>query len=397
MKNLVSILVLFVFSINLSFSQTETCDCKTDLDFVVEKMRKMPSYKKQIKGDKATQFENTYKMLSNKMKQPIGVEACYKLLLQQMDLVNDNHFNLYITDKYQDDISKVKQHPKSNKNIIELKEELLKKDENELEGTYNYGEDLLIGIYFDKNNKDLTGVVLESKLAHWQVGDISFQAYPVRTNKYNVYQYRLKTKAPRLVKSISFENGRLLSYKKVNNTFNFELPSKDQAELEFKQLNDNTQYLYFGNFSNSKKREHRAFFEDTKNRLTAQNIIIDLRSNTGGNKKFSDPFLKLLKNKNVYIITNAFTVSNGEQFTTKLKKLKNAKHLGQATFGIISYGLNYGTSYTTPSGYFSVLPTDMNFHEFFEFESKGVAPEFPLDFNSDWIEQTLEIIKADTK
>ena len=124
---------------------------------------------------------------------------------------------------------------------------------------------------------------------------------------------------------------------------------------------------------------------------------MDLRSNSGGNKKFSDPFLKLLKNKNVYVLTNCFTGSNGEQFATKLKKIKGAKHLGQTTFGVIAYGLNYGTSYDTPSGHFRVLPTDMNFHQFYAYEGKGVTPDIKLDFESDWIEQTLAIIEKNNQ
>lgn len=94
MKKISLILVLFFTSSQFAFSQTETCDCKTDLDFLVEKIKAMPSFKKQIKGEKATEFENTYANLSNQMKQPILIEDCYKMLLQQMDLVNDVHASL---------------------------------------------------------------------------------------------------------------------------------------------------------------------------------------------------------------------------------------------------------------------------------------------------------------
>jgi C-terminal processing protease CtpA/Prc len=104
-----------------------------------------------------------------------------------------------------------------------------------------------------------------------------------------------------------------------------------------------------------------------------------------------------LKNKNVYILTNAFTGSNGEQFTLKLLKNKNAKHLGQTTFGVIAYGMNYGYDYNTPSGHFEITPTDMNYHKYIQYEGKGIIPEIVLGFDRDWIEQTLEIIEADTK
>ncbi|WP_439151304.1 S41 family peptidase [Winogradskyella sp.] len=131
--------------------------------------------------------------------------------------------------------------------------------------------------------------------------------------------------------------------------------------------------------------------------MTAKNIIVDLRSNSGGNSKYSDPFLKVLKNKNVYVITNCFAGSNGEQFTLKLLKNKKATHLGQKTRGIIAYGKNYGYNFNTPSGHFSITPTDMNFHEYIEYEGKGITPDITLNFDSDWIEQTIEIIIAKQK
>jgi len=137
---------------------------------------------------------------------------------------------------------------------------------------------------------------------------------------------------------------------------------------EFKTINEDTQYLYFKTFGNSKKKALVEFYNNTKDKITAKNVIVDLRSNSGGNKKFSDPFLKLLKDKNVYVITNCFAGSNGEQFTLKLLKNKNAKHLGQTTRGIIAYGMNYGYKYKTPSGYFNLTPTDMNFHKYIAYE-----------------------------
>lgn len=389
------------------FSQSQTCDCKTDLDFIVQKIKKMPSYKKQIKSKKATQFTNTYQSLTSKMQHPILIEDCYKLLLEQMSFINDNHASISINGMYlsendsKDEMKlaafkaseRFKNHPRTTRNLLELQEELSNKPMLDLEGIYDYHIDRQkIGIYYADNQKDLIGVVLESNLEQWEAGEIRFYATQTSGNKYNVYYYDGITRTPGLVKSLAFENGRLWSYKKVGNTYNNEFRDKSLPELDFKQINATTQYLYFGNFSNSKKREHQKFYKDVENKLTAKHIIVDLRSNSGGNKKFSDPFLKLLKNKNVYVLTNCYTGSNGEQFTVKLKNLKNTQHLGQATFGIIAYGTNYGRTYNTPSGHFRIAPTDMNFHEFYEYESKGVTPEITLDFETDWIEQTLAII-----
>lgn len=411
MKKLITISIVFLFTINSIFAQSQTCDCKTDLDFIVEKMQKMPSYKKQIRGDKKEIFENTYQELASKMKQPLPVEDCYKLLLQQTLLVNDVHFSLgyknailsneILKDSLKLEAFKLSEtftnHPKTDMNLAELEQTLEAKPVDEIEGIYNYGEFQKIGVYYSEEKKELIGVLLENTLSQWEVGDIRFRATHTHDNKYNLYYYDADTRKPGFVKSISLENGRLWSYKKEGNTSNFELPIKEQSDWEFKSINDSTQYIYLGTFSNREKKKHKSFYNEVENKLTAENIILDLRSNSGGNDKFSDPYLKLLKDKNVYVLTNCFTGSNGEQFTLKLRQLKNVKHLGQTTRGIIAYGMNYGYNYDLPSGYFKITPTDMNFHKFIEFEGKGITPEIPLDFGRDWIEQTLEIMASTHK
>jgi hypothetical protein len=409
MKKVSLILIAFLFGTIFLIAQSKTCDCKADLDFSVEKIKKMPSYKKQIKGKKADEFENTYKTLSAKMQQPVLVEDCYKLLLEQMLLVNDVHASLqfntsYITseatERDQDlatfkSLDLFKNHPRTTRDISKLKQELTQKNIENLEGIYNYNKKERIGFYYAENTKDIIGVVLESGLKQWEAGEIRFYATHTNGNKYNFYYYDVDTRQPGFIKSLTFQNGRIWSYKKEGNTLNFEFVDYDEKIVDFKQINDDTQYLYFKTFGNNKKKELVKFYNDTKDKITATNVIVDLRSNSGGNKKYSDPFLKLLKDKNVYVITNCFAGSNGEQFTLKLLKNKNAKHLGQTTRGIISYGKNYGYSYNTPSGHFKITPTDMNFHQYIEFEGKGISPDFPLDFNRDWMAQTLEIIEAD--
>ena len=36
----------------------------------------------------------------------------------------------------------------------------------------------------------------------------------------------------------------------------------------------------------------------------------------------------------------------------------------------------------------------MNFHQYYQYESKGVFPDIKLDFNRDWVDQTLKIIAS---
>lgn len=410
MKNSLVLFLLFI-SISLSLNaQTPTCDCKADLDFLIEKLQKMPSYKKQIKGKALDNFNDTYTRISAQMTKPISIEQCFTLLQEQMMLINDNHAKIYFNHEYfaledYDDEDKrnafinsdqFKNHPRTEKQIAALVSELKTKPINDIEGIYNYGSKITVGVY---KTSDLTieGVIITSKANIWEPGQIKFSAKQNRFGKYDMLSYDDKTKKLRMIKGLTFENGRLKSFKKVGNDNNYELADKHDSDWVFKQLRDDIQYVYFGDFSSfstSNRKAFKRFYDTHKNDFNAKHIIVDLRNNGGGNSKLSDPFIKLFKKSqaNIYIVTNSFTGSNSEQFTVKLKKLQGAKHLGQSTFGVVAYGLNYGTTYTTPSGYFDVLPTDMNFHKYYPYEGKGVTPDISLDFDRNWIDQIIEMI-----
>ena len=411
MKKLVTFCFIFVTSIVSIFAQSQTCDCKSDLDFLVDKIKDMPSYKKQIKGDKLIEFQNTYIELSAKMTSPIAINTCFELLQEQMMIVNDLHANIYsntsyLTEEEYKNESKVaaflksdafKNHPITNRDLTTLENELRAKPANSIEGIYNYGKQIISGIY-KSDEETIIGVVLSSTIKIWEPGQIQFIAKKNQFGKYDMFTYHNRSRKLLMVKNLTFENGRLWSYKKKGNTANFETRINNKSNWDYKQINKDVQYIYFGDFSSfstENRKAFKSFYEKHKNSFSAKHIIIDLRSNGGGNKKLSDPFIKLFRKSKakIYILTNCYTASNAEQFTTKLKKIKGATHLGQTTYGSLAYGINYGTSYDMPSGHFSVVPTDMNFHQFFEYEGKGVSPDIKLDFDKDWIEQTLELIE----
>ncbi len=60
---------------------------------------------------------------------------------------------------------------------------------------------------------------------------------------------------------------------------------------------------------------------------------------------------------------------------------------------ILLFVYNYNAS---PS-HFKIKPTDMNFHKYIAYEGKEISPKIPLDYKRYFLEQTLEIIKGDTK
>lgn len=391
--------ILFVIlSLSLTLTsqtQEKTCDCKRDLEFIVEELKKTPSFKKQIKNGALEKFNMTYQNLTSDIDGPISIVNCYKKIQNLITTVDDFHFNLYFNNK--DKKSYLGHY--TNDEILLLKETLKNVDSQSIEGIYKLSKtEINIGVRLKKPN-NIEGVVLSSNDSLWQNGDIFLVGKLNKFGKYNIIYHHLTTKQLQMQNNITYSNERLMSLKKTGNLFNEEFKNDKTGNWEFKELSKDVQYLYMGSFNriDANKKASKELYRQIKNKLNAPYIIVDLRSNGGGASKISYPFLKLLKKSKskIYIITNSFTISNAEQFTLKLKNETNSVHLGQTTFGALAYGSNYGNLYTTPSGYFSFYPTDMDFHnEYYGYEGKGITPDIPLDFNRDWIKQTLEIIKS---
>jgi hypothetical protein len=400
MKNLACLVTMLLTSILTIFAQSPTCDCKTDLDFVVKKLKDTPSFKEQMKGEALNLFNETYDRLSQKSEQDLPVADCYSLLQEQISMIDDFHLNLYFNGPANP--SYLKAQPYSKSEVIALKTYLETAKANAVEGIYKLGESPIeIGLKQRANNT-VEGIVLTEGDSIWKQGEVYLRGTKNKFGKYNLISNKRAIKTLQMNNNISFDNARLVSLKKLENPYNAEFKTDKTSNWEFKALKDNVQYVYFGSFNRREpnKTASKEFLCDLKTKLTADYVIVDLRSNGGGANKISHPFFKLLKKSKakIYVLTNSFTVSNAEQFTVKLKSLDNTVHLGQGTYGAIAYGSNYGNVYETPSGYFSLYPTDMNFHkQYFEYEGSGVIPDIKLDFDRDWIEQTLEIIEAGQK
>lgn len=407
------ILVLFYCNLIAQSPETTTCDCKADLEFIDEKIRKMPSFKKQIKGEKLVAYEATKESLLQEVQSPVLIKKCFVVLNELLTQVKDKHamilhnYEGLTTSELKDDEAVArfresdyhKNHPETSKSLDVLVAELSIKNYFDLEGIYTYGTDTAVALY-KTNDTQYEAAVLETSVPHWDKGEILAYITQREDGLYNILRYPMTSKKMQFLPGILHSNGRLLGFKKSAEIPDYTLAPSENSKWEFKTLQNDVQYLYFGSFSNAKSNVEtfKTFYEDTKDKINAKTVIVDVRNNTGGNSKYSDPFVKLLKKSQaeVYVLTNFFTASNGEQMTLKLIEQCNAKHLGQRTMGTLSYGINYGNTYKTPSAHFSILPTDMNFHKFIEYEYKGVVPETKLSFDRDWIDQILTIINSNT-
>lgn len=411
MKTLTTLLaaIIFLFTAFAKAQSPQTCNCKEDLAFINEQIKEMTSFKKQMKGDELVKYTTFYAQLYEEASINSPVTECFGMLNELLSLVKDKHAHIRnikfsITSeniKSEEVINKLRKSevfinlPRTNDNLDEIRSRLSKAPIKSLEGIYDRKGQMTVGI--QKKGDQYEGIVLESKTSIWEPGQIIYNITPNGTDMYDVRTSQIPGGKLLFVSGLLYSNGSLWHLNKLNR-FTMGDVAVDQVDWEFKQLTEDTQYLYIGTFSNADDNvaAFKTFYEETKNKFTAKNIVVDLRENGGGNSKYSDPFYKIIKKKkmNVYVITNFWSGSNAEQFTLKLKSLKNAIHLGQRTYGALAYGSNYGKLIKTPSEFFAIYPTDMNFHKFINYEYVGVVPEIKLSFEDDWIDQTLNIIES---
>jgi hypothetical protein len=410
MKNLAILLLLFTLGFNLNAQQL--CNCQPELDFVYEQMQGTSSFKDQIKGKSKTNFEQTYQDLSAEMTGLMTLSACFWKLNQLMSLVNDKHAEVFGR-KPDFDAGKLYDStfletyrasdaflnfPKAAIDLEALSNELKSKSVNDIEGIYNIGSKMKMGVYRIDNSDSLVGVILSTELATWAPGQI--YAYINETERpahYDIAFYSPTFKNLIFGKAQFFHNGMLFpNVIKEDFGKSYSLIEKKEEEgYQLSYLQDDIQYVWLNSFSRRKMAQKRdALIEQINSELTAPNLIIDLRNNGGGADKISLPILKALKKKsvNIYVITNFYTGSNAEMTTVRLKENFDAIQLGQRTYGAISYGSNYGSTYHSPSGLFSFYPTDMRQKRFIAYEEVGVEPDVTLEVDSDWVQQTVDII-----
>lgn len=413
MKQIIIAVLLAISS--LSLKAQASCDCQQELNFVYEKMQEMVSFKSQVKGAKKKEFTEKYHQISAELRGQLTQEECFWKLNGLMSFVKDEHALFYGAkpdfdfEDVQDSAfvqayrktSAFVDFPRSNQNLSKLEVQLSNKSLNSIEGIYQVGSGFLnIGVYRTQKADSLVGVVLDSKLGTWEPGQMFL--YMKEKDKerqlYDIMTYSQVHKNLLFYRNRWVSNYRILSnMKKIGapKTFN-QVDAEHTEEYQLKRLSDEVQYVWINSFSrigNAQKRD--GLIEQIEQELTADHLIIDLRNNGGGASKISKPILKAIKKHSdakVYVLTNYQSGSNAEQTTIRLRKQLNAIHMGERTRGAIAYGVNYGTSYASPTGLFKLMPTDMKFNKWLKYEQVGIQPEIQLDSSTDWIVQTLAFI-----
>lgn len=386
MREYILILLLTIgFSLNLN-AQVKTCDCKSDLIYLNQKIEKLPSFKKNKRL-----YKEAYKKAFDKASAKTSYFDCLEILNKLVLPLNDWHIG--VIGKAIDSLSSsFVNYPVYNDNLENLNNYLKQKSIEAIEGVYQVNKDLSFGLVFDETSKAYNAVILKSKSDQWNKGDILYKLFPLPNGFFKLIGAQYPTKRmisyhERINQGIFLRAG----FKKDTVATYFIRSPYPEDVFVFKEISPKIDYLKVGSFSSQYPllKEAEDFYTSLKGNLVKPHLILDLRDNGGGGDRNSDILLKqlkkYLKSNNVYIITNARTGSNAEQFTVKLKQYKNVICYGDKTRGALSYEIKPDDYYTLPSSSFLVILPSKAHKKYLEYETNGVAPDVFLEYKKSWI------------
>lgn len=414
--------IVSFFVLLLSISNAQTGTYLADLEALKSTLQKMPSFKSQIKGEKLESFNALYDRLSaDSVSDPNSYKYFYNLS-QLFFPIRDNHlafyqvFNnsIYRSQESIDSFVRSKafsDYPHADINIDSLKVELAKRPADLVEGIYYYDTFYTVGLFRNAIN-EYTGVILDSRINLWKKGQIAMHLYQQDTNIYKAIYAHPRYKFFMLQPVEKYRNQSLVNayfygsytqsvYSKQQGKTDYVNLSKSTLKFALTNISNDVQYLLIRTFqaNEATSAASQKFYDSIQHLLKARFLILDLRNNEGGAEKEMRKYFQLLKDYvemgNLYVLLNNGTLSQAEIFTLKLNELKNVTTVGETTKGMLAYGSNYGKRVRLPGGKFEVYPTDMYSGPppLLQYEDIGIDPAVFLKNDSDWIEQTIELIR----
>ena len=263
MRKVILLIALLISGFTLA-AQTE-CDCKAELDFVYEQMKKSASFKSQIKGEKLAEFEESYKQIKARLSAPIAVIKCFTIVNKLTSFVKDKHFLFYGARpdfgwKEVQDSAFVAAYRKSEAfinhpslandlNLDALREELAAKPLESVEGIYNISSFMKLGVFkvsSEKLGSAYYGIMLESKLGIWEPGQIMlYMEETDQPNEFDITAYGQVQKNLMFYKSQVYQCGHLFSNvvkEGMENPYS-RIDRKNTKAFELSSINEDVQYF----------------------------------------------------------------------------------------------------------------------------------------------------------
>ncbi|MEM7186878.1 MAG: hypothetical protein AAF466_09480, partial [Bacteroidota bacterium] len=271
---------LFFFgTAHAAFGQQD-CSCKDDLDFYFAEVKKLVSFKDQIKGKRARTFDETYQALRSSIDCSEDEFTCFDILNRLSYLVDDEHARLRSTareltsknfkeaaviEAYRNSAT-FKEHPRYSINIDSLETALQLSPADQISGIYYKGS-FKIAVFQPIGSDHFDGVVLDTGYEVWDRGQLVFRLLPNQKGRYQYYHAHLATKRWMAISNEYYNDGRLMriGWKKDTTLTDHHLKVPDE-KFDIKKLTESTSYIRLGSFGtgSSNRREAAQFLSELK-------------------------------------------------------------------------------------------------------------------------------------
>ena len=370
--------------VNLFFAQEKSCNCVDELDNISELIKNAKSYKTQIvKSGKEADLNQWREEIKREIEDDtLRNFFCAGYLQKYISFINDRHNQVYLIPE------KISSAVPSYTKVIDT---LVKTDE--ISGIYYLGTDQVMV----QREKDSVwfGITLKSDSEDWTPGKIRFRINRMPSGNFEIFEYS-QNGLLLYQKNIEISEGRIHStFWNTENKYFFNLNHTDN--FTYKSINPSFDYIAIKTLkrTNELMDEGKDFYNKNLDKLTKQNVIIDLRNNGGGSMNQINPLIKALKKnkkiEKIIVLINFKTASSAELATMELKEDKRTILAGENSTGMIEYGYgNRAFSTKTDCSEFKViLSTENSKGKYSNYEYIGIQPDVYLNNKTDWIEQIV--------
>lgn len=378
---------LLLLTVSFIFSQEKNCNCLNELDNIAELIKNAKSYKIQIKNtDKKSALKEWKEGIKGEIENDsLSHFFCVGYLQKYISFINDRHNQVYIVpDKISVNV------PLYSKAI-----DTTSKGWDKVSGIYYAGSDKIM---VQKENDGIWyGITIKSDAQEWTKGKIRLRIKKSGNENFEIFEY-YPNGLLLYQKNIEISEGRIHStfWNKENKYF---FNQNHQDNFSYKSIDTSYDYIGIKTFSRTNKliKEADDFYKNNLDKLSKENLIIDLRNNGGGSVNQAKPLIKSLKRnkaiQRIYVLINFKTASSAELTALALKEDKRTILVGENSRGMLEYGYgNRAFSTETNCSKFKVVLTTKHINKkLSKYEYVGIEPDVKLNNTSDWINQVVKM------
>ena len=379
--------LLFFLGVNLLFSQEKNCKCLDELNNASKLIENAKSYKIQIRrANRQTDLKNWKEQIKQEIvNDSLSNFFCVGYLQKYISFINDRHNEIYfVPDKISSNV------PSYSKRV-----DTTQKTNDKISGVYFAGSDKIV--VKKENDSVWFGITLKSNSDEWVKGKIRLRINKKLNGKFELFEY-YKNGLLFYQKDVKIVAGRIHStfWNKDNNYF---FNKNHKNNFTYKSVNSFFDYVGIKTLKRTNKliKEADHFYDTNLDKLTKDNLIIDLRNNGGGSVKQAESLLKFLKRneaiQKIYVLINFKTASAAELTALELKEDERTFLVGENSRGMLEYG--YGnhafSAKTNCLGFNVVLSTKHKNSRLSKYEYVGLKPDYNLNNKFDWVDQVVTL------